>query len=247
MSTLIKTEGIVLNHHFYGESSAIVHIYTRALGRQSYVVNSIRGQRKNKKTQLLQPLNRLSMEVYHSPKKDLHRIRDFMLIHPLMHIPFSQSTRAQAFFITEVLTKVLTMQDPAPETYDFLNTAIELLDSNGEGAENLHLFILFRLTRLLGFQPTNNHSPQHIWFDLKNGYFTSTEPSHPFFLNPVKTALFLRFFQTEASSLPQLARSATERETQMKALLDFYRLHAPGLETLHSLEVLHQTLRPGQS
>jgi DNA repair protein RecO (recombination protein O) len=139
------------------------------------------------------------------------------------------------------------MQDPAPETYDFLNTAIELLDSKGEGAENLHLFILFRLTRHLGFQPTNNHAPDRIWFDLQNGYFTPTEPSHPLFLNPEKAALFVRFFHTESSSLAQLARSAKERETQLKALLDFYRLHAPGLETLHSLEVLHQTLRPRQS
>ncbi len=246
MSTLIKTEGIVLNHHFYGETSAIVYIYTRALGRQSYIVNSVRGQRKNKKTQLLQPLNRLSMEVYHSPKKDLQRIRDFMLTHPLMHIPFSQSTRAQAFFITEILTKVLTVQDPAPAIYDFLNTSIELLDSHVEGKENLHLYILFRLSRLLGFLPTNNHSVDKPWFDLQNGYFTATEPSHNLFLTPEKAALFARFFLTEASTLSSLAHNTMEREVLMKALLDFYKLHTPGLGTLHSLDILHNTLRPRQ-
>lgn len=246
MSTLVKTEGIVLNHHFYGESSVIVHVYTRAFGRQSYIVNSVRGSRKNKKTQLLQPLNRLWMEVYHSPKRELHRIREFELKSPLMLIPFSQGRRAQAFFITEMVVKILSVQEPAPEIYDFLSRSVDLLDSSTPGHENLHLYILFQLTRLLGFQPVGNHSCNNPWFDLQNGCFTSSEPSHPLFLAPPRAAKFARFFNTELHDLKRLATNVTERTFLLDALLDYYRLHVRGFGELRSLKVLHDMLHPSQ-
>ncbi len=247
MSALIKTEGIVLNHHFYGESSIIVNVYTRAFGRQSYIVNSVRGNRKNKKNQLLQPLNRLWMEVYHSPKRELHRIREFELKNPLIHIPFSQGRRAQAFFITEMVAKILNLQEPAPEIYDFLNRSVDLLDSSAPGHENLHLYFLFQLTRLLGFQPVGNHSDSRSWFDLQNGCFTNTQPSHPLFLKPPEAARFARLFYTELSDLKMLATTVIERNFLLDTLLDFYRLHIRGFGELRSLKVLQEMLHPSQS
>jgi DNA repair protein RecO (recombination protein O) len=242
MSTLIKTDGIVLTHTRYRDSSAIIHMYTRELGRQDYIVNGVRGNRKNRKTALLQPLNRLSMEVYHAPAKELHRIREFSLRHPLARIPYHQNSRAQAFFLTEFLAKVLIMQDPASALYDFLDQAVELLDSEIPGVENLHLFVMFRLTGHLGFMPENNHSAAQPWFDLKNGYFVRSEPVHPMALNPDKAHLFARLFETDTRSLKSLARNATERQQILNALLDFFRLHAHGFGNLRSLDVLHNML-----
>lgn len=243
MSTLIKTEGIVLNHTLYRDNSAIIHIYTRELGRQDYVVNGVRGSRKNRKTALLQPLNRLTMEVYHAPDKDLHRIREFSLRHPLKRIPYLQTTRAQAFFLTELLARVLILQDPATDLYDFLDQAVEILDSEVSGAENLHLFVMFHLADHLGFMPENNYKHQGMWFDLKNGYFVGSEPTHPMVLDPGKTALFARLFDTDLSSLKTLARNVNERQNILDALLDFFRIHTHGFGNLRSLDVLHSMLR----
>ena len=243
MSTLIKTDGIVLNHTLYRDNSAIIHVYTRELGRQDYVVNGVRGSRKNRKTALLQPLNRLSMEVYHAPDKDLHRIKEFSLRHPLKSIPYHQKTRAQAFFLTELLAKVLILQDPAADLYDFLDQAVEVLDSGIAGAENLHLFVMFHLADHMGFMPENNYSRQNMWFDLKNGYFVPSEPAHPMVLNPGKAALFARLFDTKISSLQNLAGNVNERQEILEALLDFFRIHAHGFGNLRSLDVLHSMLR----
>ena len=62
---LVKTRGIVLNHIKYGETSIVVHIYTEELGRQSYIVNSVRTPKKKNLLALLQPLTLLDLEVYH--------------------------------------------------------------------------------------------------------------------------------------------------------------------------------------
>ncbi|RCW29871.1 DNA replication and repair protein RecO [Marinilabilia salmonicolor] len=238
MSTLIKTSGIILDHVLYRETSAIIHIYTRELGRQNYIVNGVRGNRKSRKTILLQPLNRVKLEVYHSPRKDLHRIKEFYLDRPLVNVPYHQSTRAQAFFLVEVLAKVLVMQDPAAELFDFLDQSLDLMDSGAEGTENIHLFILFRLTHFLGFYPNHNVIGSRYWFDLKNGDFTSHEPAHPLFLNPGKAALFNRLFDVDVFTLKEIAKNASERSVILNSLLDFYRLHTNSFGSLKSLEVL---------
>jgi len=238
MSALIKTSGIVLDHVMYRESSAIIHIYTRELGRQNYIVNSVRGNRKSRKTILLQPLNRVKLEVYHSPRKDLHRIKEFYLDRPLLNLPYHQITRAQTFFLVEVLSKILVMQDPAAELYDFLDQSVDLMDARAEGTENIHLFILFRLTHFLGFYPNRDTVGSGVWFDLKNGDFVGHEPCHPLFLNPEKAALFSRLFDADVFSLKQIAKNARDRNTILNALLDFYRLHTHGFGELKSLDVL---------
>jgi DNA repair protein RecO (recombination protein O) len=238
MSTLIKTSGIVLDHVLYRETSAIVHVYTRELGRQNFIVNGVRGNRKSRKTILLQPLNRVGMEVYHSPRKDLHRIKEFYLDRPLVNVPYHQSTRAQAFFLTELLSKVLIMQDSAAELYDFLDQSVDLMDARAEGAENIHLFIMFRLTRFLGFYTSVDMVGSRYWFDLKNGNFVGHEPVHPLFLNPEKAALFARLFDADVFSLKQIARNSSERKIILAGLLDFFRLHTHGFGALKSLEVL---------
>ncbi|PWD99759.1 DNA repair protein RecO [Marinilabilia rubra] len=242
MSALVKTEGIVLDHILYRETSAIIHIYTRELGRQNYVVNGVRGNRKSRKTALLQPLNRLSMEVYHSPRKDLQRIKEFSLMHPMENIPYHQGTRAQAFFLTELLSKVLIMQDPAGEMYDFLNHSVELMDSAVEGVENLHLFILFKLTQYLGFYPNENRFGKESWFDLKNGDFVQTEPVHELFLTPQKAALFNRLLSADVYNLKQIAVNSFERNVILNALLGFYRLHTHSFGELNTLSVLQSLL-----
>lgn len=242
MSTLIKTDGIVLDHVLYRDTSAIIHVYTRELGRQNYIVNGVKGNRKNRKNVLLQPLNRLAMEVYYSPRKELHRIREFSLRHPLTRVPYHQNSRAQAFFLTELLSKILTMQERSGELYDFLDHSVELLDSDMEGTENLHLFIMFRLSGFLGFYPNQNELGSDAWFDLKNGCFVGREPAHPLVLTPNKATKFARLFNMDVFSLKELARNAAERQILLEALLDFFRIHTHGFGTLRSLEVLHAML-----
>ena len=63
---LQKTQGIVLRSLRYGETSLISHIFTRANGVQSFMVQGVRtsSQRSNKAA-LLQPASLLELVVYH--------------------------------------------------------------------------------------------------------------------------------------------------------------------------------------
>lgn len=238
-----KTRGIVLNHVRYGETSAIVHVFTLSFGAQSYMVNGVFGTKKRDKAQLLQPLNILDMEVYFKSGKEIQRIKEFKLERPLMSIPFSQARRAQAFLLIEVLSRVIRDENANPPLFSFIEDGIVFLDAENEGLENFHLFFLFHLTRFLGFLPHNNHSAEYSVFDILDGCFVSSEPAHPYFLNPEESVVFARLFQYGQTEMPLLAKNITERRIILNALVSLFDRHFHGAGNLRTLEVLSHLFR----
>jgi DNA repair protein RecO (recombination protein O) len=233
-----KSRGIVLNHTRYGETSAIVHIYTTVFGMQSYMVNGAYGKKKKGNIVLMQPLNMLDLEVYHHENKDIHRIKEFRLVTLLSLIPYSQTRRAQAFLLTEILGRVLRGEGPNAPMFHFIEEAIALLDSNQAGLENFHIWFLFQLTRFLGFQPHDNYSEEMAWFDLSEGCFVSREPAHPHYLSSNLSYHIHRMAQLNRNDLSAIALSVKERRQLLDALVLFFELHQPGIGKIRSLSVL---------
>jgi len=238
-----KTRGIVLNHTRYGETSAIVHVFTLGFGTQSYMVNGVYGAKRKDKVLLLQPLNLLEMEVYYKLGKEIQRIKEFKLERALMRIPFSQVRRAQAFLITEILSKVLRNENANLPLFTFIEDAIEFLDSDNDGLENFHLFFLFHLTRFLGFYPHNNHSLAFPFFDLMEGCFISSEAGHPHFLNAENSTVFIRLFQATQNDLSIISVNVHERRIILNALITLYELHFSGIGRWRTLDVLGELFK----
>jgi len=234
-----STKGIVLNHIKYKETSIVVHIYTQHLGRQSYLVNRVRTKRNKGNTVLLQPMTLLDMDVYHRPKSELQRIKDFKVAHPLCSIPFSQEKRAMAFFLTELLSKVLREEEENTNLFNFLYHSIEVFDTGLAGHYNFHLFFLFQLSRFLGFAPEEK-TGNPPYFDLLNGHFSDLEPSHGFCLKGLACENWKKLYALNIDNLTQLSLSGNERFTLLKNLLDYYSLHIDGMGELKSLNIVHQ-------
>ncbi len=238
---LQKTDGIVLTHTRYGDTSAIVHIYTLDFGMQSYMVNGLFGKRKKNLSILLQPLNMINMEVYQRPNKDIQRIKEFKLIMPLLYIPFSQTRRAQAFLLTEVLYRILRNEGINAELFNFISDAIATLDSEQRGIENFHIWFLFHLTKLLGFFPQNNYEENGCnRFDIVEGCFVSVIPSHPYHLNIVESTLLSMLFSVGQNDFSLIALNVEQRRMLLNALILFYELHHQGIGKIKSLSVLKE-------
>ncbi len=232
-----NTKGIVLNHIKYKESSIIVNIYTQLFGRQSYVVNRVRSSKNKGNSVLLQPLTLLDLQVYHRPKAELHRIKDFKLLHPLTSIPFEQNKRAVAFFLTEIMSKVLREEEKNTDLFDFIYHSIEVFDAGVEGDHNFHLFFLFQLSRFLGFGPETGVEDKG-YFDLLNGRYSTFEPSHGYFIRGEVMAKWQQLAHLDIEGLNQLQLSTTTRSDLLQALIRYYELHLDGLGQIKSLEVL---------
>ncbi len=239
------TRGIVLTNTRYAESSIISHLYTEKLGLQSYMINGARSRNNKGKSVFMQPLTLLDLEVYHTNKKTIHRIKDFRVNTPFVHIPFEPVRRSLTFFIAEVLGKALKHEDKRDDDlFDFLHQSISILDSDLSGVQNFHLFMLFRLTRPLGFYPHFLKDGSLVkFFDLRSGMFSQTQPTHPDFMNPIETSVLLQLGHTGVDQLDQLILNSGQRNSFVQKMLAYFHLHLSGFSHVKSFEVLKEIFR----
>ncbi len=235
---MFSTEGIILNHVKYSETSIIVHVYTSLFGRQSYMVNGVRRSRSKGKAVFLQPLTLLQMEVTRHEKKEIHRIADYKVLYPFVSIPFNQTKRSITFFITEVLSKVLREEHPNEELFNFVFHAIKVLDEEVPGLPNFHLFFLFQLSRFLGFGVSYSKDSSNSFFDLQNSEYVNTEPVHPYFIKTETLKDWIVLSTLDFAHLDNLLLTSKQRRELLNGLVLYYELHILNFGSLKSLNVL---------
>lgn len=237
---MISTHGIVLNHIRYAETSIVVHIYTQMLGRQSYIINGVRSTGNKGKSIFLQPLSLLALEVYHNPKKEIQRIKDFRILHPFQSLPFEQHKRSIAFFLTEVFNKALREEEENLPLFNLLYDSVKKLDESQNEFQHMHITLLASLTRHLGFFPHLETFNPDYYFDLRNGHSTPDEPPHPYFLPPPLSGYWHSLFLVAEQDELKWSCPTTARSLILKAMLDYYALHLEGFGQIKSLEILFE-------
>lgn len=235
-----KAKGIILNVFPYKESSLICHIYTDNFGRKSYIINGVRKERNKGKGAILQPLFLLDMEVLHSSKAELQKVKDFRLAYPYQSIPFSPIKSSLAFFVSELLYKLLREEQPNAELFSFLMNAFQALDIMDEGVYNFHLYLMVQLTKYLGIRPMLLDKEVPAFFDLKSGQFTPIEPKHPYFMNRHLSRCFAHFYDASLVELASVQMTRADRGEFINRMLDFFSLHFGSTIELKSLSVVYE-------
>ena len=142
---LVSTEGIVLHSIKYGESSLIVTIYTKAFGRQSYIINAARSKKSKNRAGILQPLFLVSLVSYQKHSREIQRIKEIKNEPTYQNIPFDIVKSTQVIFLGEMFYKTLVEQESSPEMFEFIKNSLLYFDLNEKGSANFHLWFLFRL------------------------------------------------------------------------------------------------------
>lgn len=147
---LTKTKGIVFSYIKYKESSIIVRVFTRELGLQSYIVNSVRTKGKTNNISLYQPLTILDMVVYNNQKTELHRISEAQFSIKYSSIPFDIKKTTINLFLAEAISKMMIEQEENIALFDFLEAAFIQFDALENNFSEFHIFILINLLDFLG-------------------------------------------------------------------------------------------------
>ena len=82
---ILTTEAIVLHARRHGDSSRIVTLYTRELGKVGVVAKGARTT-KSAFGSAMEPLSHIRCTVYHRPMKDLHTVAKAELLHPMRRL-----------------------------------------------------------------------------------------------------------------------------------------------------------------
>ncbi len=231
--------GIVVGTTKYAENNLIVRIFTRQHGLRSFVVSSTGRKKKSSVLPLTMPLSVVEVEAL-SKRAKLERIKEIHLATPFATIPFDPVKRAISLFISELLHKSLTENGPDEALFEFLHNAILAFDEGGmKGAHNFHIFVMFELSRLLGFAPEVDNSSGDF-FDLDSGVFVGLRPDHPYYLSGDDLRLWRQLRYAHLDSLDQIATSRTERQRLISLLSQYYQRHIPSWRGVESQDVLGQ-------
>ena len=237
---LTKTQAIVLHSLKYGETRLIVDMFTRSMGRQSFIVSIPKSTKAKIKKQLFQPLSILELEFDSRPKVQLQKLADVRLALPFSSIPFHAHKLSISLFLAEFLYYALRGEQENELLFDYVANSLLWLDGQQDRFSNFHLVFLMRLSRFLGFYPNLDHYQSGDYFDLRESMFQSVPPVHRDFLFPEEANKVQLMMRMDFPTMHLYRMSHDDRNRLLEVTLKYYRLHLPDFPELKSVSVLQE-------
>ncbi len=235
---LYKTRGIVLHTLAYNDKYSIIYMYTEAFGRSTYLVTRNRGKKSMVTKALFMPLASLEMEVEHLNNRDMNRVREARLCYPITELFCNPIKNMLALFLSEVLFRVVRERESDPRLFTYLYDSIHLLELADKGIANFHIVFLLKLLHYLGIFPNEESYVMNSYFDMMNGVFVGSHPSHDYYLNKEESFVFVKLLKMNFENMSLYAFSRQERVNVINHILDYYRLHLPEFPEIKSLSVM---------
>jgi DNA repair protein RecO (recombination protein O) len=239
---LHKTSGIILHTTKYSDTSLIVKIYTASFGLQSYMVNGVRGKKSKNKASLFQPMSLVELVVSNSEKGTLQRISEMNVLHPYTEIPYNIIKSSIAIFLNEVLYKTLKEQQPDEDLFEYVQNSLRILDLKTDNCATFHIFFLLQLSRFLGFYPQGNYTTNTPFFDLMDGRFVSSPPSHSNYLETQNSLFLDTFLRSNYENLHRIVIDKSHRKSFLQYMVLYYQFHISTFGSIKSIDVLEEVI-----
>lgn len=219
----VKTKAIVLKYIKYTDTSIIAYLFTKELGRQTYIIRGVRGKKSKIKINLFQALSVLDIDAVQKQKRNIQSLKEAKPSFVLNDIYTDIYKSSIAFFIAEIIFKTIKDEEYDEDLYNFIEDFIFELERAKEFS-NFHLIFLIRLTSYLGFLPNTDE----IKYGLDNEF--------PF--DYVKIFDSILSTPTYNVFLPLITKQ--NRSELLRVILNYYALHLPNFTEIKSLKILKE-------
>ena len=219
MGHIFRTEAIVLRNMDYRETSQIVTLFTREMGKITVLAKGAR-QAKSQFGATLQPMSHIQAVIYHKPTRDIQTLGE------TAHLTLFSGLRAGlekltiGLQIVELVHAVVQVEEVNEPVYALLFETLFWLDQADIHVENIWPFFQIQVASSLGFQPYIQKSDVESITD-KHGFFAlETGAVHPYIVTGVQARKVSR------SALRAFAVLAkTNMETAMRMSMSNAVLH----------------------
>lgn len=188
--SIIKTDALVLKSIKYGDSSKIVSLYSKELGKMKVIIKSARNY-KSGMSGKFESLNYLTVILYYKKSRDLQNIYKAEFVRSFGNIIKEFSKLRAAYKIIEILNKSLPDLDPNPVLYDIALDFFTNLNLNESDSEILLLNFQIEFLKLSGLLPE---------FDIENGNIETLKNITEFNLSNEEIDFLMKFCGTEFSA-----------------------------------------------
>ena len=218
----------------------IVDMFTREVGRLSFIVPLPKTPKSRMKKQYFQPMTLLEIECDVRQRVQLKKLKDVRLLSAYTSVPFSPEKLALSLFTAEFLYHALRSEQCNEPLFAYVCDAMRWLDAVETGFANFHLTFLMRLSRFLGFYPNLDDYVDGCVFDLRAATFSLQVPTHRDFLQPDDAQRIHTLMRMDFPTMRLYRLSRHDRNRIVDVLLYYYRLHIPQFPELKSLSVLQE-------
>jgi DNA repair protein RecO (recombination protein O) len=167
---IISAESIVLHSRRYGDSSRIVTLYTRELGKVNVVAKGVRTT-KSTIGAALEPLSHCRCTIYHGRNKELHTLSQAETITQRRNLTTLEHLQG-GLMMCEAIMRTQTQEQSDEHVYELLNKALEVLDAVDESlAYSVSVAMRCRLADVMGFglQFTPLGDQPSVYIDVTDG------------------------------------------------------------------------------
>ena len=232
--------GVVLNVIKYNDRNNIVHIYTDRHGLLSFLVAQGKTAAARMRNAMMMPLSLVQFETNIVPGKDIFLMHDLQRTHRLNSIYADPVKNAVAMFISELLSHTIQEREQNRALFQYIKTAVLLLDNMSHGAANFHICFLYHLGAFLGIEPDIETYRDGYWFDMLGGTFVSSPGLGGKLLKPDDARVIMLLSRMTFSNLHKFRFNRDERNQMLDTIIAYYRLHNSTIGTLRSPDILKQ-------
>lgn len=225
---LEKTRGIVLHTLRYGDESLVVDVLTESRGCVTFMVRIPKTRKAGVQSLLLRPLSILQLELDYRQNRQMQRVRNLSVDTPYTSIPYDPMKNAVGLFLCEVLYYALRREQiPHAALFQFIEQSLCWFDLAERDYVNFHVVFLIKLTRYLGFWPTEEELTQ-------DGLLT-----------PLDAEWADRLLRLNYQTMRVFVMTREQRNRLLDIICSFYSRHVAEFPEVRSLTVLREMFEAG--
>jgi len=242
---------LVLGGIKFGETSKIITLYTKELGKLTLMVKGARNPRR-RLASTLQFLSHIGVVIYLKEGRGLQFLSQAHLINPFWEIKGDLDRFCAASAGAEFVSRLQIGQETHPDLFVLLMDFLRLVgEVNYQGLKPLLVSFLLQASQLLGYGPSLSrciHCKRKILDGEEGGLLFSPEGGgvvcrkcaqrNGYYLKPSMD--LVKTLKALSSGLEEAMEAASHQfdfNSAYKLLSPFWEFYAPGYRSLQSLKV----------
>lgn len=226
------------------DTQSILTAFSRSHGRMALAVPAGKGRGASRMHALAAPLMRLQCMADVKPGREVSPMRGVSLAFATPSVHSHPVKQLIATLIAEVLDTVLRGYNADEPLFDFVETAIRVLDAaTAERAvANFHLWFLYRLAVMMGIEPDVSTYAPGALLDVRDGLWRRSAPLHGLALDAEQSRAAWMLSRMTVSNLGCYSFTRAQRNQALDSILEYYSLHLVNLRNLKSPAILRSIL-----
>jgi DNA repair protein RecO (recombination protein O) len=222
--------GIFLHRISYSNTSLIMSFYTKENGLKKFIFKG-----GKKKAHNLFPMGLSELSYYDRKESELLQLTAAEPAFPT-DFQFDPIKGTIAFFMAEVIRKVVHVNEKDPALFRFLEESVHNLNDSDESQLTPVLFMI-DLAEWLGVQPFIEND-DHMHFNLDEGRYEGIRREQ---FNVVSGEV-ADLIKAHILGLEVQSLAKQKRVEALETMINYFRIHVPGFGKVEAYEIVKEVL-----